>query len=196
MTALRAALGVGCLLLPGAVLAHSPIKGLDNFYAGFLHPVFVPSHLLSTLALGILFGQQGPRALQPAIIAFLVAILTGLAATLLGLPWDLGLGLLVGAALTGSLVAIDRRLPLPVYLLLASLLGTMIGVDSAQDDLAGRGRLAALLGTAIAAYLMLLYAMVFADWLAKGEWQRIGLRVLGSWAAASALLVLSLRFAA
>jgi len=38
--------------------------------------------------------------------------------------------------------------------------------------------------------------MVFADWFGKRSWQRIGLRVLGSWAAASSLLVLSLAFAA
>ena len=195
MNSLRATLGIGLVLLPGVALAHSPIKGLDTFYAGLLHPLFVPAHLLSVLALGIFFGQRGPKAVQTAIIAFLVATLLGLAATGIAKPVDVELPLLLGAAVTGALVALDRQLPLPVCVLLAAALGLMIGFDSAQPQLSGRSWLAALLGTGIAVYLMLLYTMVFADWFGKRHWQRIGLRVLGSWAAASSLLVLSLAFA-
>jgi urease accessory protein len=196
MNSLRVMPGIGFALLPGAALAHSPIKGLDNFYAGLLHPVFVPAHLLAVLALGIFFGQRGPKSVQTAIIAFLVATLLGLAATGIAKPADVELPLLLGAAVTGALVALDRQLPLPVCMVLAVVLGLMIGFDSAQPQLSGRAWLAALLGSAIAVYLLLLYAMVFADWFGKRNWQRIGLRVLGSWAAASSLLVLSLAFAA
>ena len=196
MNSLRVLPGLGLALLPGVALAHSPIKGLDNFYAGLLHPVFVPAHLLAVLALGIFFGQRGPKAVQTAIIAFLVATLLGLAATGIAEPADVELPLLLGAAVTGALVALDRQLPLPVCMVLAVVLGLMIGFDSAQPQLSGRAWLAALLGSAIAVYLLLLYAMVFADWFGKRNWQRIGLRVLGSWAAASSLLVLSLAFAA
>ena len=186
---------VALILLPAAAIAHSPIKGLDNFYAGFLHPLFVPAHLLPILVLGILFGQQGPARLQAAIIVFLVSVVGGLAATLLSPGWSVELALLVGAAATGVLVALAIPLPLAAYVALAALLGLMIGIDSAQDDLGGRGRLAALLGTCIAAYLLLLYAVVFADFFSRRQWQRIGLRIAGSWVAASALLVLSLSFA-
>ena len=83
MTRLHVAAVVVLSLLPAAAIAHSPIKGLDNFYAGFLHPLFVPAHLLPILVLGLLFGQQGPARLQTAIIVFLVAVVGGLAATLL-----------------------------------------------------------------------------------------------------------------
>lgn len=195
MRRLPVVVAVALILLPAAALAHSPIKGLDNFYAGFLHPLFVPAHLLPILVLGILFGQQGPARLQAAIIAFLVAVVGGLTATLLSPGWSAELVLLIGAAAAGVLVALAIPLPLGAYVALATLLGLMIGFDSAQDDLSGRGRLAALLGTCIAAYLLLLYAMVFADFFSRREWQRIGLRIAGSWVAASALLVLSLSFA-
>ena len=192
MTRLHVAAVVVLSLLPAAAIAHSPIKGLDNFYAGFLHPLFVPAHLLPILVLGFLFGQQGPARLQAAIIVFLVAVVGGLAATLLSPGWSVELALLVGAAVTGVLVALSIPLPLAAYVALAALLGLMVGIDSAQDDLSGRGRLAALLGTCVSAYLLLLYAMVFADFFTRREWQRIGLRIAGSWVAASALLVLSL----
>jgi hydrogenase/urease accessory protein HupE len=188
--------GIMLLWLPGVAAAHSPIKGLDNFYAGLLHPVFVPAHLLSVLALGIFFGQRGPKRVQAAIIAFLGATFLGLAATAVAIPVSVELPLLIGAGVTGGLVALDRQLPLAVCVVLAAVLGLMIGFDSAQPQLFGRAWLAAMLGSGIAVYLLLLYAMVFADWFGKRSWQRIGLRVLGSWAVASALLVLSLAFVA
>jgi hydrogenase/urease accessory protein HupE len=182
-------------LLPGVALAHSPIEGIDDFYAGFLHPVFVPGHLLSALVLGILFGQQGPQRVQAAVIAFLLATLAGLAASLWLPQPALELPLLIGAASGGILVALSLRLPPAVCGLLALALGVMIGLDSAQPQLVGRALLASLLGSGLAVYLLVLYAMVFADYFSRRGWQRIGLRVLGSWAAASALLVLSLSFA-
>lgn len=195
MRRLSVVVTVALFLLPAAAIAHSPIKGLDNFYAGFLHPLFVPAHLLPILVLGILFGQQGPARLQAAIIVFLAAVVSGLTATLLSPGWSVELVLLIGAAATGVLVALAIPLPVVTYVALAALLGLMVGIDSAQDDLSGRGLLAALLGTCIGAYLLLLYAMVFADFFSRRDWQRIGLRIAGSWIAASALLVLSLSFA-
>lgn len=186
--ALCAALG----LLPGLAWAHSPIKGLDNFYAGLLHPVFVPAHLLSILVLGVLLGQQGAQRVQVAIVACLVALLVGLAASVPAAAISVEVPLLAFAAVSGALVALARPLPVPAIAALGGVVTLLVGVDSAQEGLSGRGWLAAMLGSAIAAYLLLLYAMVFAEWFGRREWQRIGLRILGSWAAASALLVLSL----
>jgi urease accessory protein len=195
MSAGRVAVGLASLLAPGVALAHSPFKGLDNFYAGLLHPLFVPAHLLTILALGVLFGQRGPKELQAAIATFLGAAALGLLGTLSGAGLDVGLPLLLGAAATGILVTLDTRLPTPVYVALAAVLGLLLGLDSAQGQLAGRGQLAALLGTALGVYALLLYALLFAEFFGRRAWQRIGLRVLGSWAAASALLVLSLSLA-
>ena len=186
--ALCAALG----LLPGLAWAHSPIKGLDNFYAGLLHPVFVPAHLLSILVLGVLLGQQGAQRVQVAIVACLVALLVGLAASVPAAAISVEVPLLAFAAVSGALVALARPLPVPAIAALGGVVTLLVGVDSAQEGLSGRGWLAAMLGSAISAYLLLLYAMVFAEWFGRREWQRIGLRILGSWAAASALLVLSL----
>lgn len=185
---LCAALG----LLPGLTWAHSPIKGLDNFYAGLLHPVFVPAHLLSILVLGVLLGQQGAQRVQVAIVACLVALLVGLAASVPAAEISVEVPLLAFAAVSGALVALARPLPVPAIAALGGVVTLLVGVDSAQEGLSGRGWLAAMLGSAISAYLLLLYAMVFAEWFGRREWQRIGLRILGSWTAASALLVLSL----
>ena len=192
MTRRSLALCVALGLLPGLAWAHSPIKGLDNFYAGLLHPVFVPAHLLSILVLGVLLGQQGAQRVQVAIVACLVALLVGLAASVPAAEISVEVPLLAFAAVSGALVALARPLPVPAIAALGGVVTLLVGVDSAQEGLSGRGWLAAMLGSAISAYLLLLYAMVFAEWFGRREWQRIGLRILGSWAAASALMVLSL----
>lgn len=178
--------------LPLPALAHSPIEGLDDFYVGLLHPLFVPSHLLGVLTLGFLVAQQGVQRVQPAVLVYFVTLAAGLAATLTGAEPAVEMALLAIAMLLGVLVAAAVTLPLAVVLVVAGALGALLGLDSAQPQLQGAGRLGALLGTAIGASLLMLYALVFGEWFSKRAWQRIGLRVAGSWAAASALLVLTL----
>ena len=179
------------LLLPAAALAHSPIKGLNNFYNGFLHPLFVPAHLLSLLALGLLFGQQGPRLHTPAILGFLSASVLGLLSTLLIEPIAVERVLLSGAGLLGLLIAAKRVVPVYLSAVLGAVLGITIGLDSAMVELSGNERLASLLGSGIGIYLLLLYPMALADYFNRRAWQQIAIRVLGSWIAASALLVLT-----
>ena len=195
MNSPRATLGIGLALLPGVALAHSPIKGLDNFYAGLLHPLFVPAHLLGVLTLGVLFAQQEVQRVQFAVIAFFVTLAAGLLSTAMVPPVDVEIPLLLAAALGGILVAAAVTMPVAILVVVGAAFGALLGLDSAQPLLAGAGQMAALLGTAISASLLMMYAMVFGEWFSKRPWQRIGLRVAGSWAAASALLVLTLAFA-
>ena len=180
------------LLLPGIALAHSPIKGLNHFYNGFLHPLFVPAHLLCLLALGLLFGQQGPREHTPSILAFLAATVFGWVGTLFFDPFAAETVLLAGAALLGLLIAARRVVPVYLSAVLGAVLGVAIGLDSGLDELSGNQRLASLLGSGIGIYLLLLYPMALADYFGKRPWQQVAVRVMGSWIAASALLVLSL----
>lgn len=185
-------LALALLCITEAAMAHSPIKGLDSFYAGFLHPVFVPAHVLSLLVLGILIGQQAAKSLQPVVIVFLLAAAAGLVLAGAGQGYDVTPLLLGMAAAVGLLVALARPLPLPVSIVTALIVGVLIGIDSAQDELVGRARIAALLGSGVAVYLLVLYALVFTDYFSRHAWQRIGLRIVGSWVAAASLLVLAL----
>ena len=188
-----------CVVAAGLLLAlsapafgHSPIEGIDSFYAGFLHPLFVPAHVLVILTFGILMGQQGVRSMQPAVIAFLLAVAVGL--VVIGLVPDVSVGvwLTIAAVCVGLLVALAQPLPLALNLVLGGLVGLLLGLDSTQAELVGGERLAALLGSGIATYLLVLYAMVFAEYFSRAAWQRIGLRVIGSWSAAASILVATL----
>jgi hydrogenase/urease accessory protein HupE len=183
------------LLTPVSAFAHSPIEGIDNFYNGILHPLFVPSHLLLLVATGLLFGQRGPRKHQAALAGFLLATIAGLAAN-----WFLTLEeyeavVLIGAALVGLVVAIKPPLNAGLILFIALSAGLALGLDSSPGALVGKEKFVFLFGCVIGIYLLMLYPMGIADRFNSRAWQIIGVRVIGSWVAASAVLVLALSFA-
>ncbi len=184
------------LALPGAALAHSPIKGLGDFYNGILHPLFVPAQLLLVVALGLLIGQQGVQRHLSAVAGYALGVVAGL--TLVGqypqllAPERLELAILGAAVVLALLVVLARALPRVLLTVLAALAGLLLGFDSLQSDLAGGARAVALFGSGIALYLLMLYPMALAERFQGYAWTRIGTRVLGSWITASALLVLAL----
>lgn len=179
--------------LPGAAFAHSPIAGINEFYNGLLHPIIVPAHLLLLLALGLLLGQRGPRELQPAIFVYAGAVLLGLGMAWFSVSAPVVESLILGtAAISALLVAAALRLPIWGYAVICALAGLLMGVDSTQEALSGQERFLALLGTAVCLWFLPLYPLALAETMEKREWPRIGIRILGSWVAASAVMVFSL----
>jgi urease accessory protein len=65
-------------------------------------------------------------------------------------------------------------------------------MDSGQAELASAALFASLVGTWLGMCILLLCTMGAADYLKAMPWQTIGVRIVGSWMTASALLVLSL----
>jgi CBS-domain-containing membrane protein len=74
---------------------------------------------------------------------------------------------------------------------LAGLLALVIGMDSGVTGLDRRETFAALFGCWLGAVLLVLVIAGVAE-MARRPWQRVALRVLGSWITASAALVLAL----
>ncbi len=188
------------LALPTSAWAHSPIEGLGDFFNGILHPVFVPAHLLLVFALGLLIGQQGVQANLNAIWAYLLgvamgAVIAGAGPVLPGPMALLELAVLVTAMGIALLVVLAVRLPSAFLMLLGLSGGVLLGLDSVQAELQGTARHVALFGSAVALYLLLLYPMALAERFDVHPWLRVGVRIIGSWIAASALLVLALLLA-
>lgn len=65
-------------------------------------------------------------------------------------------------------------------------------MDSGQETLSDKEKLVSLFGSGVGIYLLLLYPIALADYFNKKAWQKIGIRIIGSWVAASSLLVLTL----
>jgi urease accessory protein len=180
------------LLSAEPALAHSPIKGIGSFYNGLLHPILVPAHLLLLVSAGLLFGQRGSQKIELILGSFALATLTGLTAAWFSIFSEMETSILVLAATIGLLIAVNPQIRLQWYIVIALLTGFFLGIDSAQEELFGKDKLASLFGSGVAIYFLSLYPMALANYFNKKSWQKIGIRILGSWVTASSLLVLAL----
>lgn len=185
------------LFIPEAALAHSPFQGIGSFYNGLLHPVLVPAHLLLLIALGLFLGQQGTKRIELILGTFAAATAVGLVMAWLSIGTKLGLEALILAlsAAVGLLVAISLQMAAYWRMLIVLLAGFLLGIDSTQETFVGKDKFLSLFGSGIAIYFLALYPLALADFLNKKAWQKIGIRVIGSWVAASSLMVLALSLA-
>jgi urease accessory protein len=165
------------------------------FLAGLLHPVLTPSHALALVGLGLLIGRQPADKRWLPQTVFTLA----LAAALVALAFAVGETpagdvLLVGVAISGGLVAAAIRPPLMVLGPLAAAMGAAIGLDSPPEVISLQDAVVMLIGTGLGALIGLGVVIEVVARMAR-DWQLIGVRVLGSWTAASALLAIAVRFA-
>lgn len=99
-----------------------------------------------------------------------------------------------GALIAALLVTADRPVPEVAGCILAVLIGFFIALDSPPETVSLTEANLMLLGTGLGAAV----ALIIVTWIAvrlSGRWARIGTRILASWIAASAILVLVLRLA-
>lgn len=175
--------------------AHVASAQAGAFYAGLLHPLTAPEHVLPILALGLLAGQRGLSEGQGVLLAFVVALAAGagLAAPGTAPGWipPLNVGSLV---VIGGLVAAAWRLPTALLYALALLFGATHGYANGAALPPGLSPPIFALGLVAAALLMAGYGLVVADALSrlKPNWPRVAVRVAGSWVAAVGILVLGM----
>ncbi len=200
----RRALVAGLALCVGAAPAgaHSPIQGIGNFYNGALHPIVSAPHLLALLALGLMVGQEVQRAaegdrgrrVEAPFIALLGALALGLAGHRLAGDPDTDLVLLALAVGLGLSVAAAWAPPRGLLLAVTAATGLAVAVASGPSQLEGAARWTHLVGVLGVVMLVCAYVAVLVA-AARLAWLRIAVRVVGSWLAAAALLVLALSFA-
>ena len=154
---------------------------------------------MALLALGLLIGQQRfTRSLALAPMAFAAGLAAGLAAIAFAVGQTSAANvLLTTAALSGLMVALARPLPVFVCVALAAVVGVALGADSPPDVISISAATVMLVGTGVGACIALASIVLCVRYLARAPQigPRTGVRILGSWVAASAVLVLALRFA-
>lgn len=181
------------LLLASRANAHSSFEGINDFYAGVLHPAVVPAHALAILSLGLFLGQRRLAAgLERVLLVYVAALAGGAVLAAFSRGAELDSVLLAMTCGAGMLVVLDRGLPRPLLLTLAAAVGATVGLGSASDAADPLMRLVSALGTTFGAAFLLVAGMALNGFFVARPWQPIAIRVLGSWAAASALLVLAL----
>jgi hypothetical protein len=102
--------------------------------------------------------------------------------------------LLAIAALGGVIVALAFRTPLWLRAMLALATGGAVALNSPPYALTIPAAIAMQIGAGAAA-VAALGLVTGVAMRAERRWQRIGVRIVGSWIAASAILVLALRLA-
>jgi urease accessory protein len=177
---------------PHEASAHTIAQGSDAFTSGALHPISLPSHLLNLVGLGLLIGQQDARKLLVLPLLFL-AVLSGLGATARIYESPTEIWLPVSAGVLGVLVAGAWTLPRGVTGLIVVTIGIMLGLDSRPETPFLSDALRMFGGTALTAGGIASVVAIIAS-LSKQHWQEIGIRIAGSWIAATAILVSALQF--
>ena len=180
------------LHLSTPVLAHSVGQRFGDFYGGMFHPLASLNHLLSFIALGLLAGQQPPKVARWVLIALPLGLILGSQLV----AWNPFPSILpyvnhASLVLLGILVVCAWRMPPP----LLTLIGLLVGVTHGYENSIGVNSEVAwhlhVLGTASAGLLVV--GVVAATIVSpRVAWQRIAVRVAGSWTTAIGILTLGL----
>lgn len=193
--AARAGATLGLAFGADVACAHVASAQAGAFYAGLLHPLTAPEHVLPMLALGLLAGQRGLNESQGVLLAFVVALAAGagLAPSGTAPGWIalLNVGSLV---VIGGLVAAAWRWPAALLYALALGFGATHGyANGAARPLDGSPPIF-VLGLVAATLMTTGYGLVVSDALRrlKPNWPRVAVRVAGSWVAAVGILVLGM----
>ncbi|APO68544.1 HupE/UreJ protein [Rhizobium gallicum] len=180
----------GILAIPADARAHLVNTGLGPIYDGVAHFAMSPEAILPIIALGIFAGLRGLAHARASVLILPVAwVAFGLVGMLIGLlainPAFESLPLLI----LGGLAAADIRMPAWCTALLAALLGAFEGYNFGSAYSAAGDGLPAIIGST--GLVFILIALVSAAVLkTKWDWTRIAMRVVGSWTAASGMLLL------
>ncbi len=191
-------MALGLALSANAAHAHVASAQAGAFYAGLLHPLTAPEHVLPMLALGLLAGQHGLNKGQGVLLAFPLALALGASLALLypGSEWALLLNLanLASAVLLGGLVAAAQHLPVVLLYALAVLFGMTHGYVNGAAITPNLSPAVFILGLVTAALLALGYSLGGTAYLLrlKPVWIPIAVRVAGSWITAIGILALSM----
>ena len=194
--ALSGAVIIGSIAVcPSLAEAHSPINGIGTFYGHFLHPLAVPSQALLLIAAALLLGQQDRKGARVGLVTLGLGFVAGLMVSSAGVVAGVREQLLLsGALIVGGAVCLGRRIPISLTTLAAAGAGIALGLDSAPDSSSPREALLAFAGLVTG----VLYLTTLISGLTVGltkSWQRVGVRIAGSWIVAASVLVLALSIA-
>jgi urease accessory protein len=169
------------------------MPGVGDFYAGMLHPVLAPEHLLPILALSLLAAQQGKKAARHLLATLPLAIVAGTAAArLFPNPGLLNTALLTATVALGLLAAAAKPVSRFAVVPVAGLAGFCIGAANLLDSGAQVSFIRFTAGMALSGLLFSAYATVLIQRLLAARFP-VAIRAAGSWLAAIGIMVLALK---
>jgi urease accessory protein len=182
-------------LSPNSAQAHLVTSGAGPFFDGVAHFFVSLDDLLVVVALALLSGLSGKTAARGLVLvlpfAWFVGMLLGLSVAnrVDGSGWATAFTLLVG----GLLLSFSPKLPTWMIALMAGMIGLAHGSWNGAAMRATETSAIASLGIVAAAGVVALLLSATAASVQQ-SWQRIAMRVIGSWVAAFGLLALAWHF--
>lgn len=162
------------------------------FIQGLLHPLQTPAHILLTLGLGLLIGQQ--RNVSINLPLFSIAVFIGLFLnymTNININYELNLLILV--LIIVLLVIVKLSLPSLVVWFAVIVSGIVLGLDSSPVLIPGLGSKSVYnwLAGAGVSFVGIIFLASFVAFILNKLWHGIVLRVLASWIATSTIFVIT-----
>lgn len=185
---------LGLIAIPSTGSAHLVDSGVAPFYDGWMHFWYSPLDWLPVFTLGLIGGFSG---LRTARLTFWALVSGWLAGAWIG--WNgttIGSPELIGGIITlalGSWSAAGRSLVPWIATTLAVLTGLLLGSGNGAAVAVTDSSPTTVAGMVVGGTILLLWTSAIAATRPDG-WQRLTLRVLGSWSAAVGLLSLAWQF--
>jgi len=180
---------------PATAHAHSPVKGLGDFYSGLLHPLTTPAHILIIVALGLLAGRRRPFHLKAPMAVFITTSGVALIAASVGGIKAVHPALLISIALcAGTLLTLDRNPGTLHFCALFAIAAAAMGLDSAAESASTAAVVKTLLGNWVSLAVLVCDIAIYVSLGGEAKWLKVALRIAGSWIIAISLLVLAFSF--
>lgn len=175
--------------------AHTATKGVGDVTNGLLHPLLMPSHLLILVALGLYGAQRSSRRSIRPLVVFAISAVAGLALTIPNwIPGVPPLALSIVALVISILVALRAPLPIPVSSAIYAIAALTVTLDSGVEQGPFDAVLGTLFGTFCAVLAVVTTTSYYLGQCPRKNWIKIAIRVLASWIAAIAVLMIAFAF--
>ena len=182
--------GSAIALMGASAEAHLSSSGMGPIYDGLMHFLMSPEDLVPALALGLFAGLRGPAHSRRVLF---VLPSTWLLGSLVGLHAAAISGSAIVSAiwflLIGGLVVADAKLSIGLTTALAGAVGLYHGYLNGTGMGASVTAAVTAFGLVSSVFVLVALAAAFAVQLQQ-HWARIAIRVVGSWVAASGMLLL------
>lgn len=183
------------LLAPSLAFAHGGFGQGTPFFSGVMHVLLSIPVLLSLIASGLFASQRGRGMVSKAQLVLPVSMALGAALALSGIDWGwLITAKLVAVIVLAVLVAATVSLSDLGVLTVIGLVGALAGYALLRSDMPDDAVVWFVAGAMLGA-MIVQGGVAIVALLARAEWARIGVRVVGSWIAAIGMIYLSFSLA-
>ena len=180
----------GVVLVPSVAHAHLATTGLGPVYDGINHLLRSPEDLLPVIAMALLAGLHGQGESRRVLFALPASwVIGGIVGHASGAEVMPGILTAVSCITVGLLTALDKRMSAKVLTGVATALGLLHGWLNGAGIANDRGDGLALVGIGAAVFVLVAIGAALVVSI-RVAWQRVVVRVAGSWVAAVGLLLL------